>query len=449
MGMLRLWSIVVGVIFLTRMGFGVEIVPVDETVCDVLVVGGGSAGIPAAVQSARLGAKTVLVEMGHQLGGTTTTAGVRYPGLFHAWGKQVIAGIGWELTQKAVELNGDKMPDFSVDHGISHWRLSIPVNPLLFSLLAEEMCVEAGVEIRYYETPCAMERTTQRDSHWKVTTTTMGEFRTIWCREIVDCTGNGTVSKMAGGTLMREAETQPGSIFYTIDSGIDFSQVDWNDFHARYRAAIAAGTLKREDMNGGVKRFLLWPRPSGNRNYVNPADNSTGALRTDANLRGRASVLRALRFVKSLPGGENAKLVQVSAETGVRETFRVRGKYVITVEDYRTGKKWPDSVAYAFYPIDIHTPAGVTPQHLENGVVPTIPYRALIVEGVEHVLVAGRCISSDRQTGSAMRVQSVCMAGGQAAGAGAAIAARANLLPENVPMEELKKSLRESGAIVP
>ncbi|MDO4575915.1 MAG: FAD-dependent oxidoreductase [Planctomycetia bacterium] len=435
-------------VFLCLAGGAMEIIATDEAVCDVLVVGGGTAGVPAAVQSARAGAKTILVEMGFQLGGTTTTAGVRYPGLFHAWGKQVIAGIGWELTQAAVALNGDKMPDFSVDNR-SFWLLSIPVNPPLFAILAEEMCVRSGVALRYYETPCALEKTTEHGAHWKVTTTTMGQFRTIWCREIVDATGNGTVAAMAGAVRLREEETQPGSIFYRIDSGIDFSKVDWDDMQVRYQKAIADGVLLPEDMFGGVKRFLTRPRPAGNRTYVYHADNATGPGRTDANIRGRASILRSLRFIKTLPGGENAKLVEMSAETGVRETYRIQGKYVITEEDYRTGKVWPDSVAFAFYPIDLHTSDGAAPKRLEKGVVPTIPYRALIADGVEHLLMAGRCISSDRQAGSALRVQSVCMASGQAAGAGAALAAKENVLPENVPLDRLKALLREHGAIVP
>ena len=84
-----------------------------NTVADVLVVGGGTAGTIAAIQAARAGAKTLLVERGTQLGGTTTTGGVAFPGLFDAWGKQIIAGIGWELVKESVEMDGGQLPDFS------------------------------------------------------------------------------------------------------------------------------------------------------------------------------------------------------------------------------------------------------------------------------------------------------------------------------------------------
>jgi hypothetical protein len=108
---------------------------------DVLVVGGGTAGTIAAIQAARAGAKTLLIERGAQLGGTTTTGGVAFPGIFHAWGKQIISGIGWELVVDTVFLDGGMLPDFSLEINnttVRHWRHQIHVNPFLFALLAEE-----------------------------------------------------------------------------------------------------------------------------------------------------------------------------------------------------------------------------------------------------------------------------------------------------------------------
>ena len=84
---------------------------------DVLVVGGGTAGTVAAIQASRAGCKTILLECGNQLGGTMTTGGVSFPGLFHAWGKQIIGGIGWELVSETVALNSGKLPDFKIPFG--------------------------------------------------------------------------------------------------------------------------------------------------------------------------------------------------------------------------------------------------------------------------------------------------------------------------------------------
>ena len=128
-----------------------------RTEADVLVVGGGTAGTIAAIQAARAGAKTALVERGTQLGGTTTTGGVSFPGLFDAWGKQIIAGIGWELVKRAVELDNGTLPDFS-QVPARHWQNQVHINQFVYALLAEEACVEAGVTVAYYESPLSVER---------------------------------------------------------------------------------------------------------------------------------------------------------------------------------------------------------------------------------------------------------------------------------------------------
>ena len=117
--------------------------PEATNVVDVLVVGGGTAGHVAAIQAARAGAKTLLVERNAQLGGTSTTGGVSYPGLFDAWGKQVIAGIGWELVKESVELDGGELPDFAKVPK-RHPENQVFTNQFLYALLAEEKCTEAG-----------------------------------------------------------------------------------------------------------------------------------------------------------------------------------------------------------------------------------------------------------------------------------------------------------------
>ena len=161
---------------------------------DVLVVGGGTAGTIAAIQSARAGARTLLIERGTQLGGTTTTGGVAFPGLFDAWGKQIIAGIGWELVKESVELDGGTLPDFSKVPE-RHWMNQVQVNQYLYPLLAEEKCEQAGVEIAYYEFPQAITRTAQG---WQVDCGGFGTRRRVLCRQIIDCTGGAEVVGMLG-----------------------------------------------------------------------------------------------------------------------------------------------------------------------------------------------------------------------------------------------------------
>jgi hypothetical protein len=122
---------------------------------------------------------------------------------------------------------------------------------------------------------------------------------------------------------------------------------------------------------------------------------------------------------------------------------------VITVDDYTSGRVFDDAVCYAFYPVDLHTRSGVKPKPLARGTVPTIPLSALVPKGSRNIIVAGRCVSSDRLANSGLRVQASCMAMGQAAGAAAALAVRENTTPLDVPLEDIREMLRKHGAIIP
>ena len=113
---------------------------------DVIVLGGGTAGVIAAVQAGRAGARTLLVEKAAALGGTTTTGGVNFPGLFHAWGQQVIAGIGWDLVRSCVEESECTLPDFT-HYQQPHHRLQIRVNPHVYSALCNEAVVQSGADV--------------------------------------------------------------------------------------------------------------------------------------------------------------------------------------------------------------------------------------------------------------------------------------------------------------
>ncbi len=484
---------------------------------DVLVVGGGTAGSIAAVQSARAGASTVLVEAGGVLGGTTTTGGVSFPGLFHAWGRQVIGGIGWELVSAAVEMDGGEMPDFTVPFGTDHPRHQIHINPNIYSMLAEEACLDASVEIRYYEFPTAVRRIR---GGWAVDLCGKGGTDVcIRCRQLVDCTGNADVvakagfarlrgenTAVAGGRVrmqgngsgtgsgdagsrrqdasdgrigarmhgngsgdagsgrqeqgnsnasgrgrrqaeMYSAETQPGSLIFQL-GGYDLAAIDFAAVDSAMAQARTDGRLQPEDCYTSAA-FLLSDRPGLAVSHVLGADSSTSVAHSAANIAGRTSLLRLVRFLRTLPGLEGLTVTSMQSETAIRETYRIDGLYTITVDDYVSGRIFDDAVAYSFYPIDLHDAAGVEPRHLENGAVATIPFRALIPRGSRNMLVAGRCVSSDRNANSALRVQASCMAMGQAAGAAAALCSRMGITPAELPADTLRTFLREHGAIIP
>ena len=369
---------------------------------DVLVVGGGTAGHVAAIQAGRAGAKTLIIERNSQLGGTTTTGGVAFPGLFDAWGKQVIAGIGWELVKESVELDGGEFPNFAKvpQH---HWQNQIYTNQFLYAVLAEEKCAQAGVEIAYYEFP---QTVTQTADGWQVDCVGFGTKRSVRCKQIIDCTGGAEVVGMLGFARLREEERQPGSYLYMM-----------GEQHEPGRNQI-------------------------HRLYVHGADSSNSRTATEANLTGRKTILAKVRQQKQ-------RLMHLQPETGVRETYRILGETLITVNDYTSGRVFDDAISYAFYPVDLHTKTGVKPKPLTRGKVPTIPLRALIPKGSRNIIVAGRCVSSDRLANSGLRVQASCMGMGQAAGVAAALAAKAGATPLDVPLGDIHFHLRKHGQIIP
>ncbi len=414
--------------------------------CDVAVVGAGTAGVAAALQSARAGARTIVVEQGFQVGGTMTSGGVNFPGLFHAWGRQVIDGVGYALVTNCVALSGGKLPDFGEPVGTAHWKHQISVNVPLYVALAEEALLKAGARLHYHAAPT---KVAFSNGVWSLSVAAVGDTRTIRARQVIDCTGNASVAAMAGFARERADARQPGTFVYTVDPGTDVDRLDRTDLERRFSEALSDGRLRPNDTRWGMFNFLKCR--GGTANYVDDADSSTADLRTETNMRGRASMLRMYRFLRSVPGLEKTTLVSMSPEVGVRETYRVVGEKTLTEADYLAGTVEPDSLCYSYWYIDEHNAAWKNSHMVfhEPGKVGTIPLGTMIPKGVQHLLVAGRAVSSDHGANSALRVQASCMAIGQSAGVVAALAAQRGIDPRAVPIDDAKRQLKAIGAIVP
>ena len=228
--------------------------------------------------------------------------------------------------------------------------------------------------------------------------------------------------------------------------GYDHRKLDMDMVRKRYADAINRGEL----VKGEFYNIDALLREAGdNVQHISGADSTTSSTHTVANIKGRSSLLRTVRFLRTLPGLEKLKILDMQNETGVRETYRIDGLYQVTHDDYVTGRVFEDAVSYSYYPIDLHDAHGVVPKQLKEGMVPTVPLRALIPKGSRNFLVAGRCISSDRLANSALRVQASCMGMGQAAAAAAVLANIQGKTPSGVSLSDLKKLLEEHGAIVP
>ena len=416
---------------------------------DVIVAGGGPAGICAAAQAARAGASTLLVEKSACLGGTTTNGAINFAGLCHAWGKQVIAGIGWEIVERCVKESGSDMPDFS-KFPDRHWKHQVLVDRAIYTALCDELVRDSGADILFHVMPATIK---EHNSHKTLTVCTKTGLRDIQCSVLIDCTGDANLAHLAGYELIENEVKQPATLSCSA-SGYSMDTIDVPALNQAFDDYVKAGKAQYTDAswNAHAAHVESWLHKAGNNaNHIPNIDAFSSEGKSALELEGRQSILRLYRFLKQQPGLENIQIDFLATECGVRDTRRIVGEKTIEVTDYLDGTVWDDGVCYSFYPIDLHThdKGGVDCRKLAEGVVPSIPRGAMIPKGSHNFLCAGRCIASDQLAHSALRVQGSAMAMGQAAGAMAALAAKNQESVSELAMTDIHTLLQTHAAIVP
>ncbi len=404
---------------------------------DVAVVGGGTAGVFAAIAAAKTGADTVLIEKNGVLGGTMTVANICFPGLFFAWGKQIIGGPCWDSILKTVELGGGRLPEisFKPEH---HWEEQISLNRFVYTTVLFKMCEEAGVKIICNSMISHAENT---DTGIRLIATGKKGLYTIDAKVAIDATGDANLTEIMGYPLQKSETLQPATLNNRID-GYNIDELTIDDIREAYEKADLPSHIVPNALYNHLKNHFI-----NIHTLCDNADDSVSKTRLEMNAR--YDVLKVVNFYKSIKGLEDLYVSFAPEETGVRETNRILGESVITAEDYINGKTYSDSVCYAFYPIDLHVMDGIEQKFHKENVVSKIPYSALIPKGSKRLLAAGRCMSSDTLANSGLRVEAPCMATGQAVGCAAAISALRNIDVTDVDYQELCNKLEAIGAIVP
>ena len=429
-----------------------------QKVFDTVVFGAGVSGICAALQSARLGKKTLLVEKSGMPGGTITLSRINLPAIFSLKERLIISGIGWELLMKTRQEQGLPPPDLANSDYRRHWECYVEVDSLLFAGIAEEELIKAGVEIAYYTMASSLEFC---DTHWSINLCSKDNYHVCQALCVIDCTGDADIVKAAGFACEAPQECQPGTLSIEI-SGVDTAALDYKSLGQSFYQAVQAGEVLTSDFSFGSSKNIPVPescehifrhffnRRGMNANHVVFYAPDQPGSRTAVETAGRAAMLRAWRFLRRQKGMENLRFNLVSAECGIRESRRITGEYCISENDYFNGKSFPDAICYSYYPIDLHDDhAGLIIKPLPDGVIPQIPRGALVPRGSRRLLAAGRIISSDRMANSALRTQATCMATGQAAGVLAALADKnnGNIMAEDI--QEIRNTLKKHQAIVP
>ena len=435
---------------------------------DVLVVGGGPAGIAAAVASGRTGAKTVLVERFGFLGGNAT-AGLVGPFMtsYSQDGKiQLIKGVFEELVERAEALGGAIHPR-EVEGGseyagfitYGHHRVT-PFDPEAVKLVAAEMCLEAGVELRLHT--FVVDTLVEHGGVAGVLVASKSGLEAIRSKVTVDCSADADVAARAGVPFHQGREedglTQPMTLFFRVGNVDDAKVISYVNQMNEYRPFTSIVKAARERGEFPIPREAIGvyrtPHPGiwrVNTTRLHQLDGTDVQDLTKAEIEGRRQVMFLMKFFREeCPGFENAMLLDTAATIGVRETRRIVGAYTLTADDLASGREFDDVIALCGYPIDIHSPTGtggtMNKEAFECANVYQIPYGCLVPSGADRLLVAGRCVSASHEALGAIRVMPPAFAMGQAAGTAAALAVAEGVEPRNVPVEWLQETLVKSGA---
>jgi len=414
---------------------------------DVLVAGGGTAGHIAAIQAARAGALTSVIEADSMLGGTMTVGGMYTPCFFFGPAGQVVSGIPWELFCKSKQLEGLPIPDHRKRRPVETPGFYNYINVPIYAALAEEEANKAGVILHYHEFVSDVRSV---GDEWEVISLGRGIQRITRCKEIIDCTGDADVVRILGLPVDKGLERQPGAYSYKIE-GIEYEQVWEKEAQAIFEEALAGGIIQQGDYAfPNWAPFMFYLTQGGHEcTHVYDADTSDAEGQTRANIEGRARMLRMYKFLREwMPGCERAVVKALAYRAVSRETYRIVGEYTISRDDFLQARSYDDNVCNAFNYIDMHSEQGCDVIfHESREMVPKVPFRALIPRGSARITVAGRIVSADRWALAGIRAQCTCMAMGQAMGAAAALAVQRGAPSRDIPARDIVALTVEHGAV--
>ena len=434
---------------------------------DVIVAGGGPAGICAAVAAAREGARVALVERYGVLGGNLT-AGYVGP---------VLGSVGkGTMRDEVCSLLGIKDNDWIGERGYVHDFEAAKLS--LAQWVAAEKNIDvylqsciSGVIREGCSTSSAIGDASREGSAISggirvvgVTLATNEGPLQLKAKVTVDCTGDGVVAFLAGATIEKGRDSdslmQPVTLEFTVD-GVDES-----------RALVCIGDVDDVQLDG--KRFLDWCKDrvaegklperlaavrlhpcvqSGRRQVNTTQENGVDITKVEqifpADLELRRQIALLTDFLRqNVPGYENIRVIGSGTTTGVRESRRVIGDYVIDADELAAGCRFDDAIVHkALFIVDIHNPAGSgqAEARIQYCQPYDLPYRCFLPKGLEGLMTAGRCISGTHRAHASYRVMSICMAMGEAVGYAAALSSRLGITPRQLDVSLLQDTMLKRG----
>lgn len=446
-----------------------QVIPVARE-CDVVVLGGGPAGIGAAIASARNGAKTVLVERYGFMGGMATAGLLPVITGTNSKTERIVKGVCQDLIDRMVAIGGaiDRQelpyPDSS--------QVTYEPNP--FKYVADQMMKEAGVDVFLHTFFC--DCIVENHEITGVIIESKSGRQAILAKYVIDATGDGDVAARAGAPFVKGRESDGLLMGVTmcfnlrnVNIGVDVGRKRLKEFpeynemlyncieKARKNGDFPWTPEYREGKDG--KPYVVGPWLE---NLIKPDEISVNFTTlfgdptvvedlTRMEMEGREYVQKFIQFFrKYVPGFENCCLTEVAPQLGIRESRRICGEYTLTAEDVHEGSRFDDAIAVGgSWSIDIHR-SFYGDEHIFETVQNTfdIPYRCLLAKNVKNLLTAGRCISVSRVGLGIIRLMAPCFAIGEGAGVAAALATKEGKELRELDVKKIQQTLRDEGAFL-
>ncbi len=425
---------------------------------EVAVLGGGPAGIAAAVAAARAGRRTLLIERYGFLGGMGTAAGVtNFCGLHanvHGEMHRVVQGIASDLLGRIEAIGGLNAP-----HLILGKILAQAYDTAAYKIAADDLLGSHKVDILFHALGAGVAMHDETRINALFVETKAGR-QAIRAGIFIDCSGDGDLAAWAGARY--EVGDNAGSMLYPSMmfrlNGIDPDRAGeaWRTIPALMEQAEAAGTHhfprkaaivrpQRSQIEWRVN-FTQLARNDGTAiNGLKPDDLTRGEI------DGRRQAMKAFEFLRTVPGFEKSYIVDLPPQLGIRETRRILGGYRLSGEDVLGCASFEDSIGVNGWPMESHVAGDVIfkfPPIPQSRGFNELPYRMLVPAGLDNLLMAGRCASMTHDGQSAARVSGACFAMGEAAGTAAALALGGNTPPRDIAVDKLQLQLKRQGAFI-
>jgi hypothetical protein len=425
---------------------------------EVAVLGGGPAGIAAAVAASRAGRRTLLIERYGFLGGMGTAAGVtNFCGLHaNVYGemRRVVQGVASDLLDRIDRLGGLNAP-----HLVLGKILAQAYDTAAYKIAADDLRASHKVDILFHALGAGV--VMQDDKRINaLMVETKGGRQAVRAKIFIDCSGDGDLAAWAGAPF--EVGDNNGSMLYPSMmfrlNGIDPERAGeaWRTIPVLMEKAEAAGThrfprkaaIVRPQRSGIEWRvnFTQLAREDGTSvNGLEPDDLTRGEI------EGRRQAIEAFEFLRTVPGFEKSYIVDLPPQLGIRETRRVVGGYMLSGEDVLGCASFEDSIGVNGWPMESHVAGDVIfkfPPIPQSRGFNELPYRMLVPESVDNLLIAGRCASMTHDGQSAARVSGACFAMGEAVGTAASLALSGNTIPRDIRAEKLQQALKQQGAFI-